>query len=380
VSAQKRYNVLFVTPTLGCGGAERLLVQLLRLADRGTFTPMLAVLNKRGDFVNQVPEDVPVFDLAKRSRYSFFALQRRISGMVRRLDIDLVVSFISYTNYMVLMSRALFGWKAPVIACLHTTLSPSLPSQRFSRLKKLLVRRFYPKAEAVVTVSEGAKRDLIEVTSLPENKIHVIYNAVEPDAIRSLAQEPLDHDRSHSCELVAVGRLTAAKDYATLLKAFQIVRRTSDAHLTIIGEGEERPRLERLRRELDLDACVTFLGFTSNPYKYVARASVFVLSSAWEGFSIAVLEAMTCGTPVVSTDCPSGPSEIITDGENGLLVPVGDQRSLAAAVTRLLGDDDLREKLSKAGKRRSEDFGVEKVTREYESLMLEVAGANRRLP
>ncbi len=376
MSDPRKYKVLFVTPTLGCGGAEKLLIQLLESMNRSTLVPMLAVLNAQGELVSEVPDDVRVFDLRKRSRYDFLTLQWRINSIVRRFGADVVVALISYTNYLVLMSRALFRWNKPVIACLHTTLTPSLPSQSFARVKKILVREFYPKAEAVVTVSESAKRDLVEVTGLPEDKVHVIYNPVDAGAILAMAREPLDHETRGPIEIVAVGRLTAAKDYPNLLKAFRIVRSTSEVHLTIIGEGEERPLLERLLRELGLEACVTLQGFDPNPYKYMASAKLLVLSSAWEGFPTVIEEAMACGTPVVATDCASGPSEIITDGENGLLVPVGDEVTLAGAIKRVLDDEDLRGRLAAAGKRRIEDFTVEKTVREYESLVLEVAAGD----
>jgi glycosyltransferase involved in cell wall biosynthesis len=377
LSTRERLKVLFVIPTLGGGGAEKLLIQLLEHMDRRSFDPVLAVFNREGVFADQVPPDVLVLDLKKRSRYSFLALQWRIDRIVRRLGVDVVVGMIGYTNHMVLMSRSLFGWSRPVVAGMYSTLSPALLSQTHAWLRRTLTERLYPKAEAVVTVSRGAARDLMSVISLPREKVHVIYNPVDVEAIRELAREETEWGRGGRGEVLAVGRLTAAKDYPTLLRAFKIVSRSSDAGLTIIGEGEERPALEALLSELGLEGRVSMPGFVSNQYKYMARADLLVLSSAWEGFPTVIEEAMACGAPVVATDCPSGPGEIIADGENGLLVPVGDVTGLARAVARLLGDRALRERLSQAGTRCIEEFGVKKITREYESLILEVAGRDR---
>jgi glycosyltransferase involved in cell wall biosynthesis len=377
LSAHDRLKVLFVIPTLGGGGAEKLLIHLLNRMDRSAFAPALAVFNRHGVFADRVPGDVRVVDLEKGSRYGFLRLQWRIARAVRGLGADVVVAMIGYTNHMVLLSRSLFGWRRPVVAGTYSTLSPALLSQTHAWLRKLLTRRLYPKAEAVVTVSKGAARDLMNVTLLPPEKVRVIYNPVDVDEIRALAGKAAEGDGRARGEVLAVGRLTAAKDYPTLLRAFKIVSRSVDAVLTIIGEGEERSALEALARDLGLEGRVSMPGFVSNQYEYMARADILVLSSAWEGFPTVIEEAMACGTPVVATDCPSGPREIIADGENGLLVPVGSVAGLAGAISRLLEDRALRGKFSRAGARRVEEFGVERITRQYESLILEVAGRGR---
>lgn len=374
MSTGKKLKVLFVIPHLGAGGAERVLIQLLKHLDRGKLIPILAVFNKRGAFLDQIPRDIEILDLEKRSRYSFIGLQRRIKTTVSAIEPSLVVPFMNYSSYLTLMSRALFGWSAPVMLSLHTTLSVSLHYQSFARVRKVLMKSFYPRAEAIVTVSNGSKRDLLKLITLPEDKVHVIYNPVDVGLIGAAAAEAVDFGQCGRPEIIAVGRLTAAKDYPTLLRAFRRVAGASEAHLTIMGEGEERQALERISRDLGLEGRVTFMGFVPSPYRYISRAEMLVLSSAWEGFATVIVEAMACGTPVVSTDCPSGPGEIITDGEDGLLVPVGDDAKLAQAMIRLLEDRDLRDELGRGARRRVEDFRVERIAREYEFLMLEVAG------
>lgn len=363
----KRHRVLFIIPNLEGGGAERVLVGLIRRISRASFEPHLALMNKRGVYLDDVPADVRVYDLKKGSTLSFFGLQRRIAGMVRRIDADAVLTFINYSNIVALSSRRIYGWKCPVIVSERTTLGPSLKPQRFVSLKKFLVRGLYPQAEAVIAVSEGVKTDLIESFAVPKDKIEVIYNPLDIDRLRALAQE--DGGGPPASDIIAVGRLTGAKDYPTLLRAFRHVRMKRDAHLVIAGEGEERGALQSLAVRLGVEGSVVWAGFVQNPYALMARSKVFVLSSAWEGFANVLPEAMACGTAVVATDCRSSPGEIIENGVTGLLVPVGDDRALADAILSLLEDDGLRERLTTAAARRVKEFRCEKIISDYESLL-----------
>lgn len=345
-------------------------IQLVEHISRDAFEPHVALMNKTGVYLEHVPDDVQVHDLAKRSAFSFFGLQWRISRLVRKLDPDAVVTFLNYCNVVTLMSRAVLGWNRPLVVSERNTLGPSLRPQRFAFIKRRLIRRFYPLADAVIAVSKGCKNDLMESVGVPEEKISVIYNPLDIEGVRAKAREPIDRSEEFKPGIIAVGRLTAGKDYPTLLKAFRMVRRSADVHLTIVGDGEERARLEELSRHLGIDEAVSFPGFLKNPYGYMARSRLLALSSAWEGFPNVIPEAMACGTPVVATDCRSGPGEIIRDGEDGLLVPPGDQVKLAKGMLRVLESEDLRKKFIRAGAKRIQAFRIEDVTREYEALVM----------
>ena len=201
--------------------------------------------------------------------------------------------------------------------------------------------RLYPRADEIVAVSAGVADDLARVARIPRSRITVIHNPIVTDELLADARAPVDHPwfaDGGPPVVLAAGRLTEQKDYPTLLRAFRHARRARELRLVILGEGEERPRLEALARELDVSGDVDFAGFVANPYAFMARASLFVLSSAWEGFGNVVVEAMACGTPVVSTDCPSGPGEILEGGRYGRLVAVGDDEELAAAMLATLED------------------------------------------
>ena len=206
-----------------------------------------------------------------------------------------------------------------------------------------------------------------------ENKIAVIYNPVDIDEIERLSSEAVEHPwfREETPIIVSVGRLTKQKGYPHLINSFSLVRKAFPCRLLIIGEGEDREKLLRMAREKALERDVEFLGFQKNPFKYMARASLFVLPSLYEGFGNVIVEAMALGLPVISTDCPSGPSEIIEDGKNGLLVPVGDEDALSRAMTEVLTNNALKERLGREAPRRAAFFGIDKIAGDYRSIFLE---------
>jgi glycosyltransferase involved in cell wall biosynthesis len=195
-----------------------------------------------------------------------------------------------------------------------------------------LIRWAYPRADAVVAVSQGVASDLVEVCGIAASHVHVLNNPVVTPETARMRSEPVDHPwlRDPTLPVVlAVGRLVPQKDFGTLLEAFALARRSRAARLVILGEGPLRAELEATVRRLDVAADVDLPGFCANPYAAMAAADVFVLSSAWEGSPGVLIEAMSCGTPVLSTDCPSGPRQILDGGRWGRLVPVGDAQAMA---------------------------------------------------
>jgi len=209
--------------------------------------------------------------------------------------------------------------------------------QRPRRLK--FARRVYGWADAAIAVSQGIADDLVEHTRLSRERVCAVTNPTYTPEIESAASATLDHPWVASGEpplLLGAGRLVPAKDFATLLRAFARVRAHRSVRLVILGEGNKRRDLERLLNELGVEADVELHGFVDNPFAWMSRASLFVLSSAWEGSPGVLVEAMACGCPVVSTNCPSGPDEILAGGRYGRLVPVGDDAALADAIIEAL--------------------------------------------
>jgi glycosyltransferase involved in cell wall biosynthesis len=220
----------------------------------------------------------------------------------------------------------------------------------------------------VVTIARAVADDSARVFGLDRNEIAVIPNPLDLDEIDRRAGEPLDHPWFEPGEppvLLNVGRLTPQKDHATLLRAFRRVLDERPARLLILGEGECRPTLEHLLHELRLTESVSMPGFDANPYAYMKRARLYVSSSAWEGLPVVLLEALACGIPIVSTDCPGGPTEILAKGEYGELVPVGDEARMAAAILRGLQMSPNPE----AQRARALDFKLESVVQAWQDLL-----------
>ena len=229
-------------------------------------------------------------------------------------------------------------------------------------------------ADCVVALSRGVQGDLLSISPALTDKSEVIYNAGFDQDVVVQSQQAIERPPGEQPLLVACGRLTRQKGFPYLINAMVEIRKRLPAHLWIVGEGEDRDALTRQIRETGLSSCVRLLGFQQNPYRYMSAADVFVLSSLWEGFGNVIVEAMACGVPVVSTACPHGPEEILCHEESGLLVPVADARSLAAAVVRVLDDGQLRSRLSQVGQQRAMEFSAEQVARSYEATFLRVVG------
>ncbi len=236
------------------------------------------------------------------------------------------------------------------------------------RFLPLAMRLAYRHADGVIGVSGGVADTLAQITHLPRARITVLHNPVVVPGFAEDAAAPLDHpwfEPGQPPVVLGVGSLTRQKDFATLLRAFAMVRGKRSARLVILGEGEDRATLESLAAELGVKGDVALPGWVANPYAWMARAGVFVLSSQWEGFGLVLAEALACGTPVVSTDCPSGPAEILEGGRHGRLVPMQDSAAMAAAILDTLDSTSDCEAL----RRRGHDFSLEKVCAQYLRLM-----------
>ena len=222
----------------------------------------------------------------------------------------------------------------------------------------------------VLANSRDIKRDLVRNFGVSADKIEVIHNPLDIERISRLAREPVDHPwfEGEIPVVISVGRLEPQKGYHHLLRAFARIKKTRQCKLVILGEGKKRGELGNLARELGIKQDVAFLGFQKNPFKYLARSDIFVLSSLWEGFPNAIIEAMACGIPVVASSCPGGVDEVIEDGFNGLLVLPADEKALANAILSILDDEKLAERLVKRGRCRVEDFSLSKKIREYERV------------
>lgn len=360
-------KVCLVVPSLEMGGVERVLLNIAAGLLRHGILVDLVVSNARGLLRDSVPAGVRLIDLEVPR------VLRSLPRLVKYLRMsrpDAIISAKDYQNIIVLWAVKMAHIPATVITTTHIDMAVERKNWKGlkSRVIPYLVRYCYPWADHVVAVSQGVRDSLAKVTGFPKSKIKVIYNPVVSRELLVKADEPLDHPWFAPGEppvLLSVGRLTQQKDYPTLIRAVALVLRERPARLIILGEGEDRPQLELLIQELGLEQYAALPGPVENPYAYMARSAVFVLSSQFEGLPTVLIEAMACGCPVVSTDCPSGPAEILEGGRWGKLVPVGDESLLAKAIIQTLERPPDRELLRK----RALQFSVDRAVQEYLDLL-----------
>ena len=364
-------KVLLFRPTLGEGGADRVTITLLRHLDRQAFRPSLVLVKRDGTLIDEVPEDIPVIDLgASRLRFSWL----RLASVLRRERPDVLFSTSSGGNLIAALAHRLaFDPGRRLVLSERNTFSQVRREKRPHWLPVVtMTRRFYSRADRIIAVSEGVAKDLVKSLALPEDLVTAIHNPVVDEELYELAERPIDHPwiKEGIPIVLAVGRLVPQKDYPLLLRAFSRIRKGRQARLIVLGEGDSRKSLERLAERLGVRDDVDFPGFIKNPFPYMRNCTVFVLSSRFEGLPGALIQAMACGAPVISTDCPSGPAEIVSEGSSGFLVPVGDEDRLTGALERLLDDEGLRRSFSEAGRRTASAFAVSSMVRHYEEELL----------
>ena len=327
-------TIAIFVPSLGASGAERVAVNLGGALVKAGRRVDLVAAQAKGDLLHRLPAGVRLVDLeSSRVLFSLLALARYL----RRERPMGLISFMDHANIVALFARALAGRSTRVVVTVHNTLSvaTATPNNRRSRLLPLFIRAFYPMADEVVAVSQGAADDLVRTAGLRADRVDVIYNPVITPQLLTARNAPPPHpwlEEGQPPVVLGVGRLTPQKDFPTLLRAFALVRRRRPARLIILGEGQDRPELEALVAQLGLGDDVTLPGYHPAVPAFMARAAVFVLSSAWEGLPTVLIEALALTRNIVSTDCPSGPREILKQGRLGRLVPMRDPDALGQAI------------------------------------------------
>ena len=327
-------------PDLSGGGGERITLTLGQALSTLGLDVDLVVGREHGPLMDEVPRDLNVVDLDQRR------LRSAVPTLVRYLRVrrpGWIMPTIDHANVVGALAARAARTDTRVVLRPSTTLSLRAPSgaRPVGRVADALSRHCYRSADAVVACSRGMADDLASYCDLPRGRIHVIPNATLGPDVTARAKQPLGHDwfaAGAPPVVLGVGRLAPPKDFGTLLEAVALVRRRRPVRLVVLGEGPEREALLRRAAELGVADDVALPGFDANPYRYMARAGVFVLSSRREGLPGALIEAMACGTRVVATDCPSGAAEVLGDGRHGRLVPVGDVGRMAEAIDAALDD------------------------------------------
>jgi len=409
---------VFYIHTLGGGGIQRSFVNLTQGLARRGYTDLWLIANRaQGPMKAYLPPDVHIIDLCEPDvPFRFARLLRYLSqkhanspwlnsatkahyialkaiGYLRKRHLQ----FMLLSSLMSLkLADQLLKIRPNALLSAYICNLPAIMAQRFLNDLRVVIsergtpslylpflsaagtvlrmmRRLYPKADRIVAVSQGVANDLISLLNLPHEKVTVIYNPVVTPELFEQAKQPVScswFEQNRLPVILAVGRLSPEKDYPTLFRAFSLVRQVRPAKLLILGEGEERSNLERLAIELGIQNDVSMPGFVDNPFAFMAKASVFVLSSAWEGFGNVLVEALACGCPVVATDCRSGPREILDNGRYGRLVPVGDHEALAKAILETLDNPDFPAD-RQTRLQRAMEFSVDAAVDKYLKVLLD---------
>lgn len=327
---------LFV-PALVVGGITAAILAIAEgLARRGLAVD-LVVINATGECAGRVPDGVALVDL---NSHNLLTALPPLVAYLRRRRPDILIAASWYAVFLALVSKRFFVRDIRTWVRQDGVFSGQVAlAGPKHRAILAAIRRLLPAADLVIAVSDGVARDLERSVPRAAGSLRVVANPVYHDGIAALAREPSGHpwlDDPEVPVILSAGRLVGVKDYPTLVRAFAAVRERIPSRLVILGAGRDRDALVALARRLGVADDLDLPGFVPNPFPYMARAWVFVVSSLLEGLSMALVEAMACGTPVVSTDCPCGPREVLEDGRLGALAPVGDPAALAGAIVKAL--------------------------------------------
>ncbi|WP_051258410.1 glycosyltransferase [Atopococcus tabaci] len=359
---KKKMAVL--VPSMAGGGAEKVVVNLLRNIDKEAFDVHLVLVRAEGPYMDLVPDSISMTDLnAPRVRYALTKLIKTLNS----IQPELIFSTLDELNLALVLVKPFLKQSPKLIVREANTPSKTLStlSSLDKTITQFLYRRFYPKADLIIAQCDAMKQDIIRTYNLPSEKITYIYNPLDIHDIRNKALKENPYD-TRNINLLAVGRLSYQKGFDVLLRAFKhVLQEEPSARLTLLGEGELLEDLSQLAVDLQIDKQVDFSGFKKNPYPYYFHADTYVLSSRWEGFPNSLLEALACGTKVVATDCQSGPREILLNNDYGLLVEEENPEALAAGILESIRGENK-------SSNRADRYHIDSIMTEYEEVFLHV--------
>ena len=353
------------------GGAQHMFINTANEFAKRGYQVDLLVVNDSGPNKERVLSNVNIVNMDKpRSLSALMPMAR----YYRHAKPDILLSAMTHSNVVAILARIMsFTNTTKLIVTERTFLSVHIQKTASTRDKtfSLATKIFYRFADKVIGISKGVAEDIRQLARLMPEKVGYIYNPVVTEQLRIDFEQDLPNtlkDHAQQKLIVTSGRLSFEKDQETLLRAFSILHKTHDAKLVFLGNGPLEEKLQKTAIELGVNEHVLFAGFVNNSLVYMKQADLFVMSSLLEGFCNTIVEALYCGLSVVSTDCPSGPREILKDGEFGHLTPVGDAAALASAMIAALERPSDAEKQ----KERALCFTVDTICDEYQKLFEEL--------
>ncbi len=382
--ARPRRALFFIT-SLGGGGAESHTLRVINHLPRDRFEPLLVVSRRGGSYEPFLRDDVVVREASllqvPSSAGRLLLGAPRLRAILESEQPDVVCSVMELPGVIAGTTVRTLRRPPPWVALVQSPPTIELPQTRAGRTVLMpAVRYTYAKADRIIALSHGVKEDLAKLGPNLVDRTVVIHNACVDERNR-MGQGSGENGnvpgRTRPVVLTA-GRFTQQKGYPHLLDAFALLRRSCDAELWILGQGPDRASIEAKIRDLDLNDSVRLLGFQPNPQDFMRVSTVFALSSVYEGFGNVIVEALACGLPVVATDCPHGPREILEGERGGLLVPVADPAAMSESLRRVIEDGPLRERLVGAGLVRAQAFTGEVIAEAYADELERVIESARR--
>jgi glycosyltransferase involved in cell wall biosynthesis len=368
---QNENKIVLFAPNIGVGGAEFVVGSLVNGLVRENIKVVLILATKHSTSLEHISTDVELIQFNhSRTVYSIFSL---IKYLRNNKEIKLL-SHLSRANRIALLANLLTGRNSLVSVVEHTTHSYAIKKKKVipRMINKIIYKYLYPTAENIIHVSEEAARDLEIMYGWERGKVKVAYNPIVPDrGIKVNGNKPPHpwFEKHEIPVILGVGRLIPDKNYSMLVSALSIIKNKCNCRLIILGQGPERDKLEKQIAELELQDHVCLAGYVHDPYNYMKYADVFVLSSRREGLPTVLIEAMACGCPVISTNCLSGPSEILDNGKYGYLVDVDNENALAEAILSTLAKPPSSDILVERAKKYSISNSVERY--------IEILGTNQ---
>lgn len=354
-----RKKVLFVIYTIFGGGAEKQMQYILQYINREAFEPHLCVFHLNGEERELIPRDVFLHDLSTVLRPASLFLIGKLAKLAKEIKPHTIVSFTWGVNLIAIAAGLLV--RIPVIVSERIYTFSSIKKYSFWHLRRLAISILYKSATKITAVSKDVKNGLIKYFYVPKEKIEIVYNGVDLDVIdkRSTEYNVAIEDYILSC-----GSLTKKKKFGFLIEAVSLIPNST---VVLLGQGPLQRHLEQKAKKLGVNLVLT--GYVKNPYPYFKHAKVFVSSSEYEGFSNVILEAMSCGVPVVAVDCPGGIREIIDHGQNGIIVRENDTKELSSAVMKIIKDPHLSQQLVNKAQEKIAGFSVKDMVKKYENII-----------
>ncbi|MGD6968563.1 glycosyltransferase [Rossellomorea vietnamensis] len=391
-------NIAIIIPSLKGGGAERAVSTLTKSLPKNRYKIYLILFDTSNMEYDYYGELVDLEIAAKNNplmKFSNFIKRLiKLKQIKKTYNINVSISFLPGPNLLNILTK---GNEKIILSVRSNVLRAK--DNIYRKIDDLIIKWLYNKADFITVVSQGIKNDLLRLFRVKQDKLKVLYNSYYLNEIEELSKESLSIDEKALLSekvVVTVGRLENVKGHLHLIRAFSQIRQfNKDIKLIILGEGDLRLYLEELIKSLDLEDTVYMPGFVKNPYKYIKNSKLFVLPSLTEGFPNALAEAMACGIPVISSDCKTGPREILAPGsdinfqcdkieyaDGGILVPVCDGKNygssdpltkeeliLAEAILKITGDEELARKYSIAAKQRIREFDIKNIIKEWEKIL-----------